>query len=155
MLGDKVLLCKIRWSKTIQFGQRVLVLPLFAIQNSPLCPVSAFKRMITEFPTRSGSDPAFQIRHGWNIIPLTYFKFHYYLRRLLKEAGYEAGLFSSHSFRRGGATFAFQSSVPDLLIKLQGDWQSDAYQKYLDFSLVDRSTVFLHMAANLSSVKQE
>ena len=152
VLGDQVLLCKIRWSKTIQYGQRVLVLPLFALPGSPLCPVTAYKHMIAEFPTVEGHDPAFQVRNGKKVIPLTYFKFHYYLRKLLQEAGYRSELFSSHSFRRGGATFAFQSLVPDQLIKLQGDWQSDAYQRYLDFSLVDRSTVFLQMAAHLPSM---
>ena len=152
ILGDRVLLCKIRWSKTIQFGQRVLTLPLFAIPGSTLCPVTAFRHMITEFPTRNGSDPAFQIYHGRKVIPVTYFKFHFYLRRLLQEAGYKSELFSSHSFRRGGASYAFQCSVPDQLIKLQGDWQSDAYQRYLDFSLVDRSTVFLQMAAHLPNM---
>ncbi len=31
--------------------------------------------------------------------------------------------------------WAFHSKVPDKLIKVQGDWASDAYLKYLDFSL--------------------
>lgn len=42
------------------------------------------------------------------------------------------------SFRRGGATFAFQASVPGELVKLQGHWASDAYYKYLDFSMFDK-----------------
>ena len=39
--------------------------------------------------------------------------------------------FSGHSLRRGDATFAFQCGIPAELIKLQGDWQSDAYMLYL------------------------
>ena len=46
--------------------------------------------------------------------------------------------FSGHSLRRGGATFAFQCGIPSELIKLQGDWRSDAYMLYLSLPLADR-----------------
>ena len=39
--------------------------------------------------------------------------------------------YSSHSFRRGGAFFAYQSGVPLQLIKLLGDWKSDSVLLYL------------------------
>ncbi len=51
-------------------------------------------------------------------------------------------LYSSHSFRRGVVTFAFQSWVPARLIQVQGDWTNDAYTKYLSFSLDDKVLVF-------------
>ena len=53
----------------------------------------------------------------------------------------EPNLFSTHIFRRGGATFAFQSGIPSELIQLQGDWKSDAYKKYLTFTLDDKLMV--------------
>ena len=34
-----------KWSKSIQFGERVLETPLVAISDSILCPVSAYKKM--------------------------------------------------------------------------------------------------------------
>jgi hypothetical protein len=40
-------------------------------------------------------------------------------------------LFSSHSFRRGGATLAAQTGISSSLIQLMGDWKSDAYNKYI------------------------
>ena len=40
-------------------------------------------------------------------------------------------LYSPHSFRRGGATFAFQAGAHPLVIKCLGDWSSDAYLIYL------------------------
>ena len=40
------------------------------------------------------------------------------------------GYYTGHSFRRGGATFAFRCGVPASLIKLQGDWHSDTYLLY-------------------------
>jgi hypothetical protein len=42
--------------------------------------------------------------------------------------------FSTHSFRRGGASWAFSSEIPSELIQLYGDWKSDAYKNYLRFS---------------------
>ena len=37
-----VLMITIQWSKTIQFGERTLVIPLVFIPDSPLCPVQAY-----------------------------------------------------------------------------------------------------------------
>lgn len=37
-------------------------------------------------------------------------------------------------FCRGGATYAFRSGVPGELIQVMGDWKSDAYKRYFDFS---------------------
>ncbi|EDO30391.1 predicted protein [Nematostella vectensis] len=42
--------------------------------------------------------------------------------------------FSSRSFRKGGATFAFNRGAPTEYIKAQGDWKSDAYLVYLTLS---------------------
>ena len=39
--ADSCVYITVRWSKTIQLGQRVVIIPLIAIPNSPLCPVSA------------------------------------------------------------------------------------------------------------------
>ena len=52
------LVIMIKWSKTNQFGNRLLKLPLVAIPGSELCPVKAFKSMTTLLPT-SGRHPAF------------------------------------------------------------------------------------------------
>ena len=40
-----------------------------------------------------------------------------------------------HSFRRGGASNGFRFNIPAALIKLQGDWKSNAYLQYSDILL--------------------
>ena len=50
------------------------------------------------------------------------------LKHLIKKIGLNPDMFSSHSFRRCGATHAFRSKVPANLIQLHGDWKSDAYK---------------------------
>jgi hypothetical protein len=41
----------------------------------------------------------------------------------------------------GGASWVFAAEVPTKLIQLYGDWCSDAYKKYLKFSLEDKISV--------------
>ena len=48
---------------------------------------------------------------------------------------------SGHSFRRGGASFAFALRIPSELIQQQGDWRSDAYLRYLGKPLSQRLKV--------------
>ncbi|XP_069136376.1 uncharacterized protein [Argopecten irradians] len=139
-----LLLVVLKWSKTNQFGRRLVRSPLIAIPESPLCPVKAFKHMCALLPAPPSS-PAFLLPEGKKLRPVTYPKLQSFLRDSLARAGYNSKLFSSHSFRRGGASWAFRCQVPGELIQLQGDWASDAYKAYLDFSLEDKLAVCRHV----------
>ncbi len=55
-------------------------------------------------------------------------------RWLLAGAGLDTKLYSVHSLRRGGATFAESVGVSTDLIRTMGDWRSDAYRCYVDAS---------------------
>ena len=79
-----------------------------------------------------------------------YRDFHKVLRWLLVKAGYQASAYSSHSFRRGGATFAFSLGVRGELIQAQGDWVSDAYKLYLDLAGSNRQSLSQVMAQHLA-----
>ena len=134
------LIVRFKWSKTIQFGDRILSIPIAAIPNSVLCPVLAFTNMCEMIPTQPSS-PAFLIPKNSKFVSLTYCSFLYHLKRLLKLSGINADKYSGHSFRRGGATAAFKAGVPAELIKLHGDWQSEAYLKYLTFDMSQKLSV--------------
>ena len=71
-------------------------------------------------------------------------------RKLLSLSGIDPAGFSGHSFRRGGATWAFSCNVPGELIKLQGGWASDCYIRYLEHSLESRLSVTRDMALYLN-----
>ena len=62
---------------------------------------------------------------------LTYSSFTKCLKATLQAAGYPPSNYSGHSFRRGGCSFAFKLGIPAALIKLRGDWQSNAYERYI------------------------
>lgn len=141
------LLVTITWSKTNQFGRRILRVPVARIPGSVLCPVSAYERLVRLVPADLDM-PAFTC--GLRVC-VTSYKFIRVLRLLLNRAGYVASSFTGHSFRRGGATFAFQAGVSGELIKLVGDWKSDAYLRYLDFSLDSKLEVGFRMRDKIIS----
>ena len=132
-------------TKTIQFGRRRLHLPLLKT-NSVLCPVTAYSHYLSQMP-RASSGPAFVFLHKKKgIQSLTTSKFIKVFRAVLSSGGVEhAGSFTGHSFRRGGASWAFQSGVPGEIIQICGDWASDSYKRYLEFSMDNK----IHLAARL------
>ena len=69
------------------------------------------------------------------------------LRACLNQCGLAGMDFGSHSFRRGGASLAFQVGIPVELIKILGDWKSDAVLLYLTVPLdirVQATTLLSH-----------
>ena len=60
--------------------------------------------------------------------------------------------FRGHSFRRGGATWGFYTSVPGELIQIFGDWASNAYKCYLEFSDDAKLRVAREMVSSLPGV---
>jgi len=93
------------------------------IPNQPLCPVGALKSMFL-----LSSDSVFTFTTPLGTKPLLYGKFTKDLKGLLKQLGLCTG-YSSHSFRRGGASFMLQVGIPGEMIKLMGDWRSDLLSK--------------------------
>lgn len=69
----------------------------------------------------------------------------------LPYLGYDPSQYAGHSFRRGGATFAFQCGAPPAQIKEQGDWKSSAYLLYLEFDDTARAQVAGLMARAIFS----
>lgn len=128
----------VRWSKTIQFKERSLSIPLPVLHNHPLCPVSA---LLTYFSLSKGASPlgpAFVYHQDRIFVPLTYPVFIKRLRLLLSQVGVDPSQYAGHSFRRGGASWALQSGLPGDVIQLMGDWKSDAYKQYLVMPLTAR-----------------
>ena len=124
-------------TKNIQFGKRRLHIPLLS-SSSRLCPVTAYLSASSSIPVHHAS-PAFVYLHKNTIKSLTKTIFIEQFRRLLVSAGIpDPDAFTGHSFRRGGASWAFHVGVPGELIQVCGDWASDAYKRYLEFSMQSR-----------------
>ncbi|KAK7485543.1 hypothetical protein BaRGS_00023231 [Batillaria attramentaria] len=109
----------VKWSKNNQFRERVHKVNLPVLEPHPLCPVAAVVSAFRLQGPQAPSSPAFS---------LTATAFARRLRYLV--AGRTD--ISSHSFRRGGATWALSCGVPGEVIKVMGDWKSSAYLAYVD-----------------------
>ena len=135
------LLVTFKCTKTIQFGERLLHIPLLRIHDSPLCPVSAYLRMI-RLVSALRSCPVFLLFCRKSLVPLTKRTFVSAFCSYLVAAGISnAQSLSGHSFRRGAASWAFRCRVPGEIIQLYGDWSSDAYKLYLELSLESKLTL--------------
>jgi hypothetical protein len=99
------------------------------------------------------TQPAFTYRLADGVLrPVTYPVFNGFIKGFVSNLGLNPKRYSSHSFRRGGATWAFKSKVPAELIKSTGDWRSSAYLLYLDLSFQDKLRVSHAMLANIGSL---
>ena len=147
--SQNMLFVTFRWTKTRQPGSAPLVIPLAPIPGSPLCPVQAFNQMVNNVPAPPSS-PAFGVPSRGGLSPIVYAEFHKILRSCLGGLKVPPERYSSHSFRRGGATFAFSLGLPGEFIQSQGDWRSDSYKLYIDIDEKQRSVVAKVMAQNVS-----
>ena len=68
------------------------------------------------------------------------------------RAGLDASKFSTHSLRRGGATFMRMSGASLQEIRERGDWKSGAVHEYLKLSLTERLSVDMKVALCLDTV---
>jgi hypothetical protein len=116
------LLLRVYRTKTIQFKEEVLTIPLASVPYSPLCAVTYIKLYFSKVP-RPPTSPAF----GWYVFgrftPVSYSWFNRKLATLARLAGV-AGRVSTHSLRRGGATALSLSGMPLPDIKDRGGWKS-------------------------------
>jgi hypothetical protein len=123
-----------RHSKTNQFHARVHKTKAVHILGHILDPVGALIRAFNVCPQTGPLAPAFAVpARGGGSTPLTHRWFVDTLRHCLRKIGLDPSMFSGHSFRRDGATFAHRmGSPPRLISRLMGDWSSDACMAYID-----------------------
>ena len=122
------------FSKTNQFGARDLVIPVPGNTDSSLDPVRHLSALFSRVNANPDA-PAFS--HG-NSTFISYSSFTTSLKKLLTKSGYDAKLYSGHSFRRGGATYLHACGGTALMVQASGDWSSQCFTRYLYLSLAER-----------------
>ena len=153
ILNENTAFLRILATKTIQFAQRSLNIPLPVIPGFILCPVATLHTHLKLYQVPA-SAPLFPVRASdWESVQaITYPQFSRFLARSLQAIGVDPREFSPHSFGHGGATFAFDCGLPAELIKLQGDWCSDAYLVYLETTDHQKHTAVNAMAHALQQI---
>ena len=129
------LIITFKCTKTIQSGERKLHIPLLRLPGSPSCPVSAYHRVI-RLVLASSQSALFALASHYGPTILTQARFIAEFRQAISAAGLpDASSFRGHSFRRGAAPWVLNHGEPGELIQIFGDWASDAYKAYLEFSV--------------------
>ena len=146
VLTDRdIALVYLNWSKTNQFGNSQVVIPMVANSVKALDPVYHLRELFNQFDLPDHL-PAFSFVKNGQIRCVTYSKFTTDLRKLLDKAGFRSKSYSGHSFRRGGATYLYRLGADPLLIQASGDWKSDCYQRYVFLSLEQRLEAQIKMS---------
>ena len=120
----------LKWSKTLQKQSQFATVHIPSLGASPLCPLAAAHTMATRLPLPSNS-PMFAIPQGSGVIPLTQSKVRRFLALILNSLGIDPSTHPFHSFRRSGASLAFNSNVSLQSIQHHGTWSSDAVWAYI------------------------
>ena len=131
---NKVVYIHVTFSKTIQFCQRDLFIPVPSNDNPAL---DLYRHIVLLLDTvdAPSTAPAFSYSSSRFI---SYRMFTNRLKDLLTRAGLSPHMFSGHSFRRGGASFLHQVGGSVLQIQSAGDWSSQCFTRYLYLSTEER-----------------
>ena len=145
-MANRILLY-VGFSKTNQFGNRDLVIPIPGNNDNILDPVRHLSELFSRVSV-SDDSPAFSYSERGYV---SYTSFTKTLKNLLVKAGYEADAYSGHSFRRGGATFLHLCGGTALQVQATGDWSSSCFTRYLFLTTQQRWSSQLLMAERINT----
>jgi len=131
--GQYVLWVRIRRTKSLQYGDREIWIPIHGWPGHVLDIITwADLAMAPYKPAQKTEDHVFAGRWkgSTEVTPMKYAEFLTRLKDLVKAIGLDPTNVAGHSLRRGGASYAFHRGIPAEVIKQLGDWQSDCYLIY-------------------------
>ena len=120
----------VKWTKTLQKRNRAVMLKLPTISQQIICPVSAIRQLLMATP--GGQDaPLFQTVYNHKYVPLTDSKVRKHFKDVLTYLNWHTCGITFHSFRRSGASLAFQGDASVDSTKAHGTWSSDTVWRYI------------------------
>ena len=147
------LLVKVSSTKTIQYGQRLVELPIAVAPGSPLCATFWLQQHLHDFPTCQGDMNLFVLQQGTVVRNMTYACLLGFFKNLQTKAckyGKNTGL---HSLRRAGAAYMHFVGLTLEDVRQAGDWNSMAALLYLAKPLESRIRLDQRVANSLSFIK--
>ena len=96
----KLILVNIKWSKTNQYRQRELILPLIPARNKVICPVFRLK-VLYKFLTKDVKSPLLSYARQGKIWPITTELLARNYKECFKKTGTDPDGFTLHGLRRG------------------------------------------------------
>ena len=134
-------------AKNMQNSGQYHVVQLPQLKNVLICPVLALKNMLKKKDI-TPHQPLFQIHTKKGIVPLIASNARSFLKTCIATMGLNPSHFTFHSFRRSGASLAFDSNVALENIKQHGNWKSEAVWTYLN-STPTAASIIPHTFQNL------
>ena len=127
MLTDEEVVIVIKWSKTLQATNQGSYIVLPKIRCKMLCPWYNFKLMSSMYPV----PPNLPCFSSATSLMLTEFMVRNHLKTILTAVDLDTTVYGFHTFRRSGATLAFNLDISMEEIKRHGTWRSDAVNSYI------------------------
>lgn len=136
----------IRSTKTLKRGDQPVLLPIVKGRDPLFCPVYWIKYIFYRFPLLGQHSPLLSTPK------LPKFPYGLFSRvfKLLRQQASISGNFSSHSLRRGGASFMADKGLSLQDIKDKGLWKSDVVLRYIVPTLRARKLVDKKFSSFLS-----
>ena len=116
----------VKWTKTLQSFHKGTFVLIPRLPASPLCPVTALQAMFTQYPVHKNA-PLFVSESG----VITQYQVRQHLARIVEMLQLDPRMYTFHTFRRSGATLAFNNDVNIQAIKRHGTWSSDTVHRYI------------------------
>ena len=129
-----------RHSKTIQFQERVFECVIPHLEGDPHhCPASLLLTFLSRAGNVPDSAPALSyFNPAKQLVTITTSQARDRFKHLLQAIGLSTRDHNTHSLRRSGASYLISAGVDLSVIKVLGDWRSDAVFKYLKPQTEDR-----------------
>ena len=130
-------------TKTIQNFERLLRIPIAASDNrKQFCVKRGLETLkkLPDYPT-GNKDPVFCVFEGGIWKPLCKKRFSTFFKSHLRYLGLDCSLITPSSFRKGGLSHMLLKVGNMELLRLQGDWLSDAYKRYIVIPAESRFSV--------------
>ena len=140
----------LKWSKTLQNRDQVRLITLPKLGASVLCPYKALQALYKLY-NPGDNDPLFQCKTTRGFQVMTDSRVRKTLANVFNRMQLPKGYFTFHSFRRSGASAAFNANVPVTSIKQHGTWTSDCVWTYIqanESKAMEVSCAFQRMLAS-------
>lgn len=149
-MGKNIILVIIKWSKTIQYKEKELILPLLPARDIRICPVFWVKLMFRKVNIKE-NHPLFSLpsASGDGFAPLTYDQLAKRYKQWIANMGIPVANYTLHGLRKGGACHALEMGLVGEELKLLGDWASEAYMRYIDLSMQQRLDCMVRFMCDL------
>ena len=133
LVVDDGVIISLKVTTTIQNFERELRIPISSSPDRPeFCVRTGLQKMLELPQYPSGPDsPVFNVFRNGQWQPMTKKDFEKFLKSQLRVLGIDAKKITPSSFRKGGLSHMLLKTGNMELLRLQGDWASECYKRYI------------------------